>query len=387
MDDTKRYERLLDRFQNGDVSRRSFFGLLGMAGLATGVVGAGLTAAGRQAMAAAAAKPESVRFDGWGGVTSEAFRKFAFNPYEEKTGIKVVEGTFASGDEFLTRVKASQPGEFNVFHASGVFDYARYAGLDYTVALNEANIPNLKTVMTALQAPYRAVTNGTLSAVPYDYGTTGIAYNRDHISDEEVKKLGAKILWAEAYKGKIGGWNDWRTRIWYGALATDQDPNDIKDIDAVWAALREHRKGILKYWTSGAELMSLLASGEIYVTEAWSGRVAALQAQGHNIGYHDPKNGFAWQECLMALKGSPMDAVEELLNFMLKPEVAIAVAEGQNYPPSLDPTLVPLGDKIAKLPAFDPTGKLEHLTFAKPAYWNTNEQDWSKMFSRIEKGY
>ncbi|SOD97175.1 extracellular solute-binding protein [Caenispirillum bisanense] len=387
MDDSKRYERLLERYRNGDVSRRGFFGLLGMAGIATGVVGGSLTLAGRQAMAQAAANPISVRFDGWGGVTSEAFRKYAFNPYEKATGNKVVEGTFASGDEFLTRVKAGQEGEYNVFHASGVFDYARYVGLGYGVELNEKNIPNLALVMPALMKPYREVTNGTLSAAPYDYGTTGIAYNRDHVSDEEVKEMGAKILWSEKYKNKIGGWNDWRTRIWYAALATGQDPNNIQDMDAVWESLRDHRKNLLKYWTSGAELMSLLASGEIYLTEAWSGRVAALQQQGHNIGYHDPKNGFAWQECLMVLKGSPMEATEQLVNFMLEPEVAIAVAEGQNYPPSLDPTKVDLGAKVPKLPAYDATGQLADLTFAKPEYWNSNEQEWSKMFGRIEKGY
>jgi spermidine/putrescine transport system substrate-binding protein len=387
MDDTKRYERLLQRYRDGDISRRGFFGLLGVAGLATGVVGTGLTAAGRSAMAAAAADPVTVRFDGWGGVMSEAFRKFAFTPYEEKTGNDVVDGTFASGDEFLTRVKAGQPGEYNIFLASGVFDYARYINLGYGVTLNEDNIPNLKLLLPALQQPYRDVTGGTLSAVPYDYGTTGIAYNRDHISDEEVKELGAKILWSEKYAGKIGGWNDWRTRIWYGALATGQDPNNIQDMDAVWEALRTHRKGLLKYWTSGAELMNLLASGEIYLTEAWSGRVAALQQQGENIGYFNPKGVFSWQECLMVLKGSPMAATEELLNFMLEPEVAIAVAEGQNYPPALDPQKVDLGEEIPKLPAFDPTGKLEDLTFAKPDYWNGNEQEWSKMFGRIEKGY
>jgi spermidine/putrescine transport system substrate-binding protein len=172
-----------------------------------------------------------------------------------------------------------------------------------------------------------------------------------------------------------------------GALQTNQDPNDIKDIDAVWDAVRTHRDLALKYWTSGAELMSLLAEEEIYVTEGWSGRIYALQEQGHDIGYMDPPNGFGWQECLFVLKGSPMEACEELLNFMLDPATSIAVAEGQNYPPALDPQKVDLGKKIPTLPAFDPTGTLSGLTFADPGYWNGNEQDWSKTFGRVQKGY
>ncbi|WP_299436117.1 extracellular solute-binding protein [uncultured Rhodospira sp.] len=384
MDQTKRLERLLERYRNGDIDRRGFLGLLGAAGLGAGLAGGPMALMARHARAA---DPAQVRFDGWGGVVSEAFREYAFQPYTEKTGIEVVDGTFGGADEYLARVKASQPGEFNIAHLSGVFDYARYHGLDLSTTLNEDNIPNLDLVITTLQEPFRKITGGNLSAVPYDYGTTGIAYNRKHVSDDEAKAQGADLLVNPDFKGKIGGWGEWKTRIWYAALQTGQDPNNIQDMDAVWEKLREHRALLLKYWNSGAELMSLLAEEEIYVTEAWSGRVKALQEQGHDIGYLDPPGGLAWQECLFVIKGSPMEACEELLNFMLEPEVAIAVAEGQNYPPALDPNKVDLPESVTSLPAFDPTGTLESLNFFDPDYWNSNEQEWSKTFGRVQKGY
>jgi len=384
MDDEKRYEKLLERYRRGEVDRRTFLGLLGAAGIASGLGGTLMGALGRHAFAA---EVKQVRFDGWGGVVSEAFRKHAFDPYEAETGIEVVDGTFASTDQFLTRVKASQPGEYNIFHASGVFDYARYVDLGYGTVLNEDNIPNLKYVMEALEQPFRNVTGGKLSATPYDYGTTGLAYNKNRISEEEMQEKGANILVDAQYKDKIGGWNDWRTRVWYGALQTGQHPNDIQDMDAVWDKVREHRDLILKYWESGAELMRLLAEEEIYVTEAWSGRIAALQQQGHPVGYYDPPNSYAWQECLFVLKGSPMRACERLLNFMLEPEVQIAVAEGQNYPPALNPQKYDVGEKVRGLPAFDAAGTLQALTFADPAYWNGHEVDWAKQFGRIQKGF
>lgn len=380
MDDTKRYERLRERLQNGDISRRKFFGLLGAAGAAYGLQTPFAKFANAQTVS-------QVRFDGWGGVVSEAFRKYAFDPYTAKTGITVVDGTFAGGDEYLAQVRASREGEYNIAHLSGVFDYARYHSFGLTSELNLANIPNMSLVMPALTNALHTVTPDSLSAVPYDYGTTGLAYNRKYISDAEMQEKGAKILLDPAYKGKISGWTDWRTRVWYGALQTGQDPNNITDMDAVWNAVREHRDLALKYWSSGAELMSLLAEEEIYVTEAWSGRVFALQEQGHDIGYYDPPNGFGWQECLFVLKGSPMAACEELLNFMLDPATSIAVAEGQNYPPALDPSKVDLGKKIPTLPAFDATGSLAGLTFANPGYWNGNEAEWSETFSRVQRGY
>ena len=92
MDNTKRFERLLERYRNGDLERRTFLGLIGAAGLAYGV----------QTPFAGMARAQTVsqvRFDGWGGVVSEAFRRHAFDPYTEATGISVVDGTLSGADE------------------------------------------------------------------------------------------------------------------------------------------------------------------------------------------------------------------------------------------------------------------------------------------------
>ena len=382
-DSTKQLNEVYERYLNGDVSRRSFLKYLGMAGVAAGLVGGPFGFMTRPALAA-----KSIRFDGWGGSTSEAFRKYAFDPYTKATGIRVIDGEFGDMDTYLTRVKASFPpgGEFNLAHLSGVFDYARYVGLGFDTVLDESKISNLKNVMTAMIKPYRAITEGKLSAVPYDVGQTGIAYNTKHLSPEKAKKLGASLLWDKELDGKLGSWGDWRTNIWYAALHTGQHPNDIKDMKAVWDALREQRGMIKKYWGSGAELMSLLANEEIYATVAWSGRVAILQDQGHPIGFLAPDNCYSWQECIFVIKGTDLDAAHQLLDFMLAPEAAIAVAEGQGYPPSLDPTKVPMTEKIKKLPAFDPTGKLEGYLFADPVYWNSHQIEWAEQWDRVMGG-
>ncbi|MDU8913686.1 PotD/PotF family extracellular solute-binding protein [Aestuariicoccus sp. MJ-SS9] len=384
MDDTTRYERLREAVGNGDVDRRTFFGLLGAAGIYSGLSGGIMTAMATQARAAGT----ELHFEGWGGVVSEALREHAFNPYEAASGNTVVDATFGGENEVLTKVKAAGNTDgHNILHSSGVSWYKRWVDSGYHVKLNEANIPNMANVMTAMIDPFRAITPDGLSAVPYDYGTTGIAYNTKYVSEEKAKELGANLLLDAELKGKIGGWGgDWANRAWYGALQSGQDPNNIQDWDAVWDKAREHRDLVLKYWSSGAELMDLLAKEEIYVTEAWSGRVAALQAQGHPIAYMDPPNGLAWMESMFVLKGSPLEAAEELLNFMLAPETALAVAAGQKYPSSLDPTKVDMPDEVKGLPAFDPTGKLEGLVFRDPEVWNPQEKDQSKMWNRVQKG-
>ena len=300
----------------------------------------------------------------------------------------MIDATFGGEAEVLTKIKAAgTTAGHNILHSSGVNWYKRWVDAGYGSELNEANIPNIQNVMTAILDPFRAITPDSLSAVPYDYGTTGIAYNTKFVSKEKAMELGANLLLDKELKGKIGGWGgDWANRAWYGALQSNQDPNNIQDWDAVWEKAREHRDLVLKYWSSGAELMDLLAKEEIYVTEAWSGRVAALQAQGHPIAYMDPPGGVAWMESMFVLKGSPMAEAEELLNFMLDPATAIAVAEGQKYPTSLDPNKVKMTPIIEALPAYDPTGKLDKLIFRDPVFWNAVEKDQTKQWNRVSKG-
>jgi len=385
IDSTTRYERLREMAGNGDIDRRSFFGLLGAAGITAGVSGGVMTAMTRQAYAAA---PATLYFEGWGGVVSEALRKYAFDPYEAATGNKVVDSTFGGEKEVLTKIKAAGNADgHNILHSSGVSWYKRWIDSGYGVELDLAKIPNMQNVMDSIIEPFYKITPGYLSAVPYDYGTTGIAYNTKYISKEEAEAQGADILLNPKYKGKIGGWGgDWANRAWFGALQSGQDPNNITDWDAAWNKVREMRGLVLKYWSSGAELMDLLAKEEIWVTEAWSGRVAALQAQGYPIGYADPKNGLAWMESMFVLKGSPMEEAEQLLNFMLAPDTALAVAAGQKYPSSLDPTKVEMPESVTSLPAFDPTGKLTGLVFRDPDKWNPFEKDGNRNWNRIKKG-
>jgi spermidine/putrescine transport system substrate-binding protein len=111
-----------------------------------------------------------------------------------------------------------------------------------------------------------------------------------------------------------------------------------------------------------------------------------LQEQGHPIRYLAPDGTYSWMEFMYVLKGTDLEVAQKLLNFMLEPEAAIAVAMGQNYPPSLDPTKIEMPDEIKKLPAFDPTGKLDGFLFADPDYWNSNQVEWAEKWDRIRAG-
>ncbi|MGD8723801.1 MAG: twin-arginine translocation signal domain-containing protein, partial [Desulfobacterales bacterium] len=97
----EKLDRLYEAYQNGTLSRRQFLKYLGLAGASIGLIGSPFGNAVKEAWAA-----KSIRFDGWGGVVSEAFRKHAFKPFTKATGIEVIDGEFGDMNSFLTRVKA-----------------------------------------------------------------------------------------------------------------------------------------------------------------------------------------------------------------------------------------------------------------------------------------
>jgi spermidine/putrescine transport system substrate-binding protein len=379
--DGKHLEALKRRYRDGDLDRRNFLGLVGMAGLAAGLTGGSLRAF------AQATDVKEIKLHSWGGVVSEALRKTGIAAYEKATSIKVVEGTFGLEEEILAKAKAGRPGDYNIINSAGVAWYKRWMDAGFGVVLDEAKIPNLKNVMPALLTPFRKVTPNGLSAMPFSYGNTGIAYNKKFITPERAAKDREMLLLDPSLKGKLSGHNDFQTRMWVAALQSKQNPNDIKDLDAVWAKIRENRALVKKYWGSGAESTELLASGEVYASDIWSGRAASLMARNPDIGYVDYSTGYCWGSDLLVVKGAPVAACEQFLNFVLDPEVAIAVAEAQLYPPPLDPTKVTLTDKIKALPNFDPTGTLSRFAFSDPDYWTKYEKDWKPKYARIEKGF
>jgi spermidine/putrescine transport system substrate-binding protein len=370
-------ERLREDILSSHGGRRPFLRLLAGAAVA-GLLGCRRRDPGVQR--------DGIRFDGWGGSVQDALHRYALEPFSRKFNVAVSEGTFDDEMTILNQLRTSEPGDFNVIQSSGVVAYKRYVDLGYASTINEANVPNIGLAIKPMIAALRQVTPRALSAVPYSYGTSGIAFNTRYISAADVKSAGCQILLDRQLKGKIGALNDMQTRVWYAALQSHQDPNAIADMDTIWDKARESRSVILKYWDSGAELMNLLGKEEILITDAYSGRVASLQKQGFPIGYYNPPGTLAWIDDIFLLKNSPMEQCEQLLNFMLEPAVAIAVAEGEMYAPSLDPTRVPMTAAIKQLPTFDPTGRLDGLLLADPLYWATNYERWERRWHHVMKG-
>ena len=216
--------------------------------------------------------------------------------------------------------------------------------------------------------------DGNLSAVPYDTERPAWPISRSS-SDEEIREKGPNSDRASLLPVRIGGWNDLRTRMWYVALqdrprATNDYPGHG---NAVWAALREHRERPAERTGPGAaELMTCCRRAR-----SSSPRLVGMHC---GLAAGRPRQSATTTRRTASLAGVPNGAEgqpaargRQLLNFMLEPEVAIASQRGRT---TRRRSIRPKGrpGREEEVPTLaggsDPTGKLEHLTFAEPDYWN-----------------
>src|SRR5699024_5101200 len=115
--------------------------------------------------------------------------------FKEEFGVEVVYDTFASNQEMLTKI------------SSGVATYDVIVPTDYFIEemnkeghlaeLNMDNIPNFKYIAEELRDP--SFDPGNKVSIPYLYGSSGIAYNK-----EEIGNLTSwEELWNPEYKGRV----------------------------------------------------------------------------------------------------------------------------------------------------------------------------------------
>lgn len=378
MDTQTRYERLLERYRNGGLGRRDFLGHIGRMALGAGFVGSAMSTFARLASGG-----RTVRFDGYGGVSQAAFDKYVLQPFAAKSGAAVNQGSYGVPQELIAKIQADGLSAYNFCNCSDQSTVLRLIRLGYGTELDESRIPRLKDLIPRAVELYRKLGGGKLPAIPFGLSGGWIAYNHQKVDRAEVEAKGFNILIDAKFKGATTGQDNWVQRIWYAANQSGQDPNAIKDMAAVWDQIRESRRQVVKYWRTSAEQMMLFSSGSAIVGDSWFVPSFNLIKQGAPIATFPKSGSFVDFGSLMVLKSAPLDALYEIADILLRPEVMIAIALEVGNVPLLDPIKYAVPDEVKRLPGFDPTGTLDGYRSLDPFYWTDNSDAWQKEYLRV----
>jgi len=282
-----------------------------------------LAVPGWLAACAKAAGKKTVHMFNW----SNYIGKTTLSSFEEKTGVRVELDLFTSEEEMFSKLRA------------GVQGYDVLVGTDYM-------IERMKALKLIAPYPKGALRNlGNLAerfrhppydpdlewTVPYLWGTTGIAYNKRHLKKAPTHW---KDLWDPRYQGKIGMLDNVRDGIGCAlvVLGLPTDTGEPAHLERAKALLLEQRP-LLKHYSSSTYIDEL-ASGDLWIAQAWSGDALMAARENPDIDYVIPRPGsFIWADSLCLIAGSKnQEETVRLVDHILEPEVAAEITETVRFP-------------------------------------------------------
>jgi spermidine/putrescine transport system permease protein len=169
-----------------------------------------------------------------------------------------------------------------------------------------------------------------LYAVPYMWGTTGIAYRRDKVAGE-IESWAA--LLDERYRDRISMLDDVRETLGAALKYLGKSLNSTDEGEIARAAeVLIGQKPLVKAYDSGG-FDQLLLSGDVWIAQAYSGQIARAMVDDERIGYAIPREGctfFIDNLCIPKGAQNPELALQ-FISFVLEAKTAAEIANQTGY--------------------------------------------------------
>jgi spermidine/putrescine-binding protein len=261
--------------------------------------------------------PESDLFIyNWDGYIGETTQK----DFEDKYGIRVKYDKFPDASTQITKIRSDGAGGGYDLTYPASTDIGPLARDGVIAALDHSLIPNLKNLGPTWVDP--AYDPGNKNSVPNYWWTTGIAWDPAKVK-EDITSWTA--LWNEKYKGKLGMLSDQQEVFAAGAFRLGLDPNPTSDadLDAILALL-ETQKPLLRKYTE--DDIGDFTSGQLWMTQAWSGDWVQMTYEKENAKYVIPSEGaIRGSDTMVVLSGAQHPIAAHLwIDFNLDAKVSAA---------------------------------------------------------------
>ncbi len=264
--------------------------------------------------------------------------------FTAETGVTVTMDTYDSNEALLAALKAGKLGQYDVaMPGDYMVQILKDEGLLDTFA--PTDLPNFANIAPEwLDVPFDP---GRQSSIPYQWGSTGFAVNRDVFAGD-ISTLGIIFDPPPELQGRINVLDSQGevlalASIYMGIPQCTADRDQLKALSDMLVAAKAH-------WASfGSDIAKdVLVSGDVAAGMIWNGFSAKARAEGANVEYAFPAEGYVvWMDSVVLLKDAPnRDNALKFMNFMLDPENAAAVTNFAAYnagvtgvEPFLDPAI------------------------------------------------
>ena len=251
--------------------------------------------------------------------------------FEKRFGIEVTYDTFASNEALLARLDA------------GRVDYDIIVPTNYVVSkmmkgnllqrIDHERIPNYKYMFERFRS--LAYDPGNQFAIPYTFGTTGIAYNKDAFAHASVAApVDWDVFWDPHFAGRMTLLEDARETIGFalkrkGHSYNTVDPSPIHD---ACRDLQQQKKYVMCYTSD--QVIVYLSSGDAQLALTYSGDAHIAARSNDSVGYIIPRSGASmWFDNMCIPASAPhVEAAHLWINYILEPEVGAAITNYTYFP-------------------------------------------------------
>jgi spermidine/putrescine transport system substrate-binding protein len=358
----KEVERLVLQLERGGISRREFVSrtlALGLSMSSVGVLlnackggdggGAARDTTGTEVAAADLGPIEKeLHLYNW----SDYIAEDTVPNFQKEFGVKVTYDTYESNEEMVAKLQAGASG-YDIVVPSGYIIPVLVA-TDMIMPLNQKYITNAANVSSI----FRKLPSdpGDKYTVPWQWGTTGVAYRTDKI---KIPIDSWDVFHDRKYAKKLTMMDDGREVI--GAELRHRghslNSTDKAELARAKADSIDAKKNLKAYIS--APVKAQLISGDVWISQLWNGDTTQAKAEQPNLAYVIPKEGCTiWGDSMCIPKSAPNKrAAHEWINYILRPEVGAALSDATGYgTPNAaaakvmkDPVPYPTDDELKRL--------------------------------------
>ena len=274
---------------------------------------------------AAKTEDREVYFFNWTEYVPEGI----LDQFTEETGIKVHYSEYESNEALYAKIKMLEGGGGYDLIVPSSYYVARMRKDGLLAPLDKGAIPNLANLDPSyLDKPFDP---GNACSVPYMWGGTGIFMNTKTVDPATVTSW--TDLWKKEFAGNLLFQDDLREVFGMALLRLGYSINDTepKHIRRAYDLLKAVAPGVRVYNSDSPKMPFL--SGEVGIGMIWSGEAFLAMQESPDFAFVWPKEGgIMWMDCLAVPKGArhPAEAAE-LINFLLRPDIAKRTAEEIGY--------------------------------------------------------
>jgi spermidine/putrescine transport system substrate-binding protein len=268
--------------------------------------------------------------------------------FEKETGIQVTQDYFSSNEELLAKLRAGGTG-YDVIVPS---DYmvAVMIKSDVLQPLDKSKIPNFKNIGEDFRGlPYD---QDNEYSVPYQWGTTGILYNKKEIGQLEDNW---EPMWSTEFSGEIGMLNDERETPGAALYKLGYSVNATEDEQLAEAeAQLKKQKPLLRGYFDSTQNRPLVLNGDLLLGHVFSGDAFLALSQDDDLDYIIPKPAATrWTDNMAIPAGAEHpDNAHKFINYILDAKVGAALSNYTYFNTPNEAALPMIDEALKKLPGY-----------------------------------